>query len=70
MTPREKAEATRREHREARRSKEAAAAEDLQLIRKSLEEVLRSEDSTPAEKLESSKLLLELTKHPSYSYSF
>lgn len=70
MTPQEKAEATRREHQEARRAKEAAAAEDLKLIRKSLEDVLHSDEATPAEKLESSKLLLELTKHPKYGYSF
>ena len=50
MTPQEK----------ARERKRAAAEAERELIRKSLLEVLASEDATPAQKLESSKLLLGL----------
>lgn len=60
MTPQEKARETTRQHREARERKRAAAEAERELIRKSLLEVLASEDATPAQKLESSKLLLGL----------
>ena len=52
----EAAKKERREQREAERG----------LIRKNLLQVLESEDATPAERLESSKLLLELDAKPVY----
>ena len=62
MTPQEKARATRQEHREAQARKRAEKDAERELIRESLKAVLASEDATPAEKLESSKLLLEMDK--------
>lgn len=66
MTPQEKARATRQQHQEAQKQKRVAAATELELIRKSLREVLESENATPAEKLESSKLLLEIGLHTGF----
>lgn len=60
MTPQEKAGETRHQRTEAQRRERIAAATELELIRKSLREVLESESATPAEKLESSKLLLKI----------
>ena len=62
MTPQEKQRETRQKHKEAQQRKRAAAKEDLELIRKGLQDVPASEEATPAEKLESSKLLLELDR--------
>ena len=62
MTPQEKARATRQQHREAQERKRADREAERELIRESLKAVLASEDATPAEKLESSKLLLEMGK--------
>ena len=39
---------------------------ERELIKKNLLQVLESEEATPAERLEGSKLLLELDKRPSY----
>lgn len=60
MTTTEKREATRQKNAAARKEKDRAARAERELIRKSLLQVLESEDATPAERLESSKLLLEL----------
>lgn len=57
----EKREDTRKRNAETRKRKEAAARAERELIKKNLLRVLESEDATPAERLESSKLLLELT---------
>lgn len=57
-----KREETRKRNAEARKSKERAARAERELVRKNLLHVLESEDATPAERLESSKLLLELDK--------
>lgn len=60
MTATEKREATRQKNAESRKRKEAEARAERELIRKNLLQVLESEEATPAERLESSKLLLEL----------
>lgn len=57
----EKQKETRQRNAEARKRKEAEKREERELIRKNLLKVLQSEEATPAERLESSKLLLELT---------
>ena len=62
MTTTEKREATRQKNREARKLKETDARADRQLIRANLLKVLESEEATPAERLESSKLLMEVNK--------
>lgn len=64
MTPQEKANITRTEHKEAQRRKEERKQFERDLIRDNLCAVLLSEEATPTERLESSKLLLELTKRP------
>lgn len=60
MTTTEKREATRQRNAESRKRKEAEARRERELIRKNLLQVLESEDATPAERLESSKLLMKL----------
>lgn len=60
MTPQEKAKATRQEHKDAAKKRLAERNAERELIRKNLIAVLQSEDATPAERLESSKILLEL----------
>lgn len=62
-------EAERLRRNETRRQNEAAKKErreqrnaERELIKKNLLKVLESEEATPAERLESSKLLLELDK--------
>lgn len=60
MTTTEKREATRQRNAESRKRKEAEASRERELIRKNLLQVLESEDATPAERLESSKLLMKL----------
>lgn len=62
MTPQEKAGQTLRQHKEAQKQKREEQRAERELIRKALKEVLTSETATPAEKLESSKLLLELDR--------
>lgn len=64
MTPQEKANATRQQYKEAQRRKRADFEAERELIRKSLHSVLESEEATPAERLESSKLLMELNAQP------
>lgn len=61
MTTTEKRETTRQRNAESRKRKEAEARAERELIRKNLLQVLESEDATPAERLESSKLLLQLS---------
>lgn len=61
MNRTERQNETRQRNAEARKRKEAERREERELIRKNLLQVLQSEDATPAERLESSKLLLELT---------
>ena len=56
---RKRNEAAKKERREQRETERG-------LIRKNLLRVLESEDATPAERLESSKLLLELDAKPVY----
>ena len=60
MTSREKGAETLKRHKEAQRQRDAQERNERELIRKSLTEVLESSDATPAQKLESSKLLLQL----------
>ncbi len=64
LTEAEKAK--RNEHRQqtkaAKRERYAQKKAEGELIRKNLLQVLESEEATPAERLESSKLLLELDK--------
>lgn len=62
MTPQEKQRETRRKNREAQEKKRADQRAEQELIRSNLKAILESEDATPAEKLESSKLLLEMNK--------
>lgn len=62
MTAAEKAAATRREHAERQAKKQAQRARETELIRSTLTAVLESEAATPAEKLESARLLMELRK--------
>ena len=61
MNRTERQNETRKRNAEARKRKEAERREERELIRKNLLQILQSEDATPAERLESSKLLLELT---------
>lgn len=60
MTTTEKRETTRQRNAENRKRKEAETKAERELIRKNLLQVLESEDATPAERLESSKLLMKL----------
>lgn len=62
MTITEKRKATRQRNIEARKRKTADARADRELIRENLLRVLGSEEATPEERLESSKLLMEIDK--------
>ncbi len=62
MTQAEKAQETRRKHREAQEQKRATLEAERTLLRRSLVEVLSSEEATPGEKLRSAELLLQLDK--------
>jgi len=66
MTPQEKAIETRKRNKAFAEQKRKAEREERELIRQSLKEVLASENATPAEKLESSRLLIELDKRTGY----
>ncbi len=66
MTPQEKAIETRKRNKALAEQKRKAEREERELIRQSLKEVLASENATPAEKLESSRLLIELDKRTGY----
>lgn len=66
-------EAERLRRNETRKRNEAAKKErreretaERELIKRNLRLVLESEEATPAERLESSKLLLEMDKRPVY----
>lgn len=59
MTASEKARETRARHKEAQKRKETEKREAIAKIKAGLLSVLDSEDATPAEKLEASKLLRE-----------
>lgn len=60
MTPSQKAKIIRQKHREAQRAKEAESREVKAKLKASLLTVVDNEEATPAEKLEASKLLMEL----------
>ncbi len=59
MTASDKARETRAKHKEAQKRKEAEKREAIAKIKAGLLSVLDSEEATPAEKLEASKLLRE-----------
>ena len=60
MTPSQKAQITRKKHREAQRAREAESREVKAKLKASLLTVVDNEEASPAEKLEASKLLMEL----------
>lgn len=60
MTPSQKAQITRKKHREAQRAREAESRELKAKLKESLLTVVDNKEATPAEKLEASKLLIEL----------
>ena len=60
MTPSEKAVETRRKHKEARDQKYREERQLKELMKKSLQEVLESDQATVDQKLEASKILSEL----------
>lgn len=62
LTPQEKQRETRRKHKEAQKQREAERTEERELIRRNLKAVLESDEATPRERLECSKLLLEMNK--------
>ena len=62
MTPAEKAKETRRKHKEAQDQKEAEKLRAKEAIRKSCVEILESDEMTPGQKLEATKILHDLTK--------
>ena len=57
---------TRKRNEAAKKERRERATAERELIKKNLLQVLESEEATPAERLESSKLLLELDKRPAY----
>lgn len=59
MTASDKARETRAKHKEAQKRKEAEKRDAIAKIKAGLLSVLDSEEATPAEKLEASKLLRE-----------
>lgn len=67
MTPQEKQKATRQRHKELQQTRQAAAKAEQELIRQNLHTILESADATPAEKLKTIQLLLELSKGKGYS---
>lgn len=60
MTPSQKAQITRRKHREAQKAKEVESRELKEKIKVSLLSVVENEEAKPAEKLEASMILMEL----------
>ena len=60
MTPSEKAVETRRKHKEAQDKRYREERELKELMKKSLQEVLESDQATVDQKLEASKILREL----------
>ena len=61
MTPSEKAVETRREHKEARDQKYREERQLKESMKKALQEVLDSDQTTVDQKLEATKILHELT---------
>lgn len=57
-----KAQATRERNREAQRRRYAEQAESIRVARLALQRVMESENATPAEILEASRLLVEIGK--------
>lgn len=57
MTPSEKAVETRRKHKEAQDQKRREELKIKELMRKSLQEVLESDQATVDQKLEASRIL-------------
>ena len=55
-----KAQATRERNREAQRRRYAEQAASIRAVRLALQRVMESENATPAEILEASRLLVEL----------
>ena len=62
MTPAEKAKQTRQRHKEARDQKDREKRQLKELMKKSLQEVLESDQATVDQRLEALKLLNEITK--------
>ena len=62
LTPQEKQRETRKRNKEAYQQRLAESAEERKLIRRNLKAVLESEEATASERLECSKLLLEMNK--------
>jgi hypothetical protein len=60
MTPHEKAAATLKRHKAEQRQREAGRKAERELIKKNLLKIIDSDSATAAEKLEASRLLLEL----------
>lgn len=60
MTPSQKAQETRQKNIEAKRAKEAEKQAFKSKIKEGLLSVVDNREATPAEKLEASKLLMEL----------
>lgn len=61
MTPSEKAVETRRKHKEARDQRYREERQLKESMRKALQEVLESDQTTVDQKLEATKILHELT---------
>ena len=61
MTPSEKAVETRRKHKEARDQKYREERQRKESMKKALQEVLDSDQTTVDQKLEATKILHELT---------
>ena len=59
---RKKAQATRERNREAQRRRYAEQAESIRVARLAHQRVMESENATPAEILEASRLLVEIGK--------
>lgn len=57
---------TRKRHEAAKKERRERETAERELIKRNLRLVLESEEATPAERLESSKLLMELNQRPAY----
>jgi len=57
---------SRKRNEAAKKARREQRERERELIKKNLLQVLESEEATPAERLESSKLLLELEAKPAY----
>ena len=62
MTPAEKAKETRKKHKEIQDRKRAEELRAKEAIRKSCVEILESDEMTPGQKLEATKILHEIIK--------